>query len=132
VPVNRSATIPTRPALDMLRATVEEALAPLADRLDGLERGILAQRSPALPLRETHDMLRATVEEALAPLRNRQDDLERGMLEAFARIAHAPVADAKPDADRAGERERGRILFVMAALVVVNVATLVGVFAHVR
>jgi hypothetical protein len=38
---NRSPIAPTREAHDMLRAAVEEALAPVRDRLDELDRGTL-------------------------------------------------------------------------------------------
>jgi hypothetical protein len=128
----------------MLRAAVDAALAPVHDRLDELERGMLetivrvakapastANRSPLAPTREAHDMVRSAVEEALAPLRNRLDELGRGVAETIARVATASAsADAAVHDDRAGERERRRIMVVMAGLIVLNVATLLAVLAH--
>jgi hypothetical protein len=92
-----------------------------------------ANRSPVAPTREAHDMVRAAVDEALAPVRSRLDELERGMLETIVRVAKAPVStDATLDAERARARERRQMMVAMGGLLVLNVATLLGVFALYR
>jgi hypothetical protein len=141
-PASRSSIAPTREAHDMVRAAVVEALGPIRDRMDDLERGMLetivrvakappstASRSPIVT-REAHDMVRMAVEEAVAPLRGRLDELERGMHETIARVVNASASDdAALPTGRAGGRER-LMLLLMAGLTVISFATLLGVLAH--
>jgi hypothetical protein len=142
VPASRSPISPTREAHDMVRAAVVEALGPVRERMDDLERGMLetivrvakappstASRSP-IATREAHDMMRLAVEEAVAPLRSRLDELERGMHETIARVVNATASDdAALRTDRGG-RERRLIMLLVAGLLVLNVATLFGVLTH--
>jgi hypothetical protein len=94
-----------------------------------------ASRSLIAPTKEAHDMVRAAVEEALAPIRDRLDEIERDMLETIVRVAKTPppvpvpAADPTSSADLATQRERRRLLVAMGGLIVINVATLLGVFS---
>jgi hypothetical protein len=117
-PAAKRSLIPPRVEADTMRAAVEAALAPVRDRMDELERGMLeaivrvakgpasTNRTPIAPTAEAQDVLRALVEEALAPVCDRMDELERGM------------------------RGRRSIVVVMCGIILVNVATLVGVLTH--
>jgi hypothetical protein len=142
-PPSRSSFAPTKEAHDMVRAAVVEALVPVRERMDDLERGMLetivrvAKAPPSAPsrspiaTREAHDMMRLAVEEAVAPLRARLDELERGMHETIARATNAPPSDdAQLHTDRAGGRERRVIMLLVAGLVVLNFAALLGVLTH--
>jgi hypothetical protein len=96
-----------------------------------------ATRSSFAPTKEAHDMVRAAVEEALAPIRDRLDELERGMLETIVRVAKTPPPAPLPAADAthvdlASERRSRKILVAMGALIILNFATLLGVFSSLR